>query len=87
MNNEKTPGITKYRVISILQTFFCCTPMMITGAIALFCTFLADAAYKRGDIKDYKSKIKSIKILTFLGWLILLAGLIGAISMHASFGK
>ena len=65
--NQKTPGFTKYLILSILQTLCCC---QITGIIALVFTLFANSAFKKGDIADYQYKIKGARTSLIIGLVI-----------------
>lgn len=78
--NQKTPGFTKYLILSILQTLCCC---QITGIVALVFTLFANSAFKKGDMMDYQYKIKGAKTSLIVGLII---GVLAAVFITAVYG-
>ena len=78
--NQKTPGFTKYLILSILQTLCCC---QITGIIAFVFTLFANSAFKKGDMMDYQSKLKGARTSLIVGLVI---GVIATIFIVVVYG-
>lgn len=62
-----SPGFIPLILLSVLQILCCNT---ITGIIAIILTFVADGAYRSGDIKGYESKKKIAIIVIIAGFVL-----------------